>query len=174
MNANKSLWWYVLLKGIFLIAAGLFFIFRPELAVKGVAFYIGLILISGGLVGAWNVHRLRKLTDMKQWSYLAPVIALIAGFILIFFQEFTLTVFSISIGIWVLIDGIEGISNAGETSKFSKKLGRWLILFGIISLILGMYILFNPLSLVIYMTIFFGVILTLAGAFMVVLSMNTR
>ena len=174
MNVTQHAWWFLVIKGLFLLAIGLFFAFRPDMAIKGLSFYIGLILLTGGIVAIWNAHRLSRSVEVKTLSYIAPIIASAAGLILLFFPEYALTVFALSIGIWVLFDGIDQLQSAGSVSKFNKGMGRWLIFMGIISLIISIVILVNPYGLIKAMTMFFGVILMLSGAFLMALGMTLR
>jgi len=174
MNDSQHACWFLVIKGLLLLAVGLFLIFRPELAIKGISIYIGLVLLAGGLVAIWNTHRLSKIVEIKNISFFAPIVAILAGLILIILPEYALTVFALSIGIWVLFDGIDQLQSVGSVSKFNKGMGRWLIFMGILSLIISIVILLNPYSLIKVMTMFFGFILMLSGAFLMALGMTLR
>ena len=174
MIKQHHAWWFLVFKGLFLLVTGLFFIFRPEMAVKGIAFYIGLVLVTAGLVSVWNTHRISNDVKIKKLAYLSPVLAMISGIILLFFTEYALTVFAIAIGIWVLFDGIDQLQYAKVVSSSNKGMGVWLIFMGVLSLVIGIVILVNPSGLIASMTILFGVILVLAGGFLMAAGMNIR
>ena len=174
MEASKHVWWFIGLKGLFLLAVGLFFIFNAETAVKAIALYLGLILLVAGLVTIFNNYNMSKKTTIKRAAYLTPTIVTIAGLILVFYPEYALTVFALSVGIWVLMDGFIQMKSSSEVSKVNKTLGNWHLLMGALSLIVGFVIIFNPLGLVELMTVLFGIILVLSSIFLFALALKLR
>lgn len=166
-------WWFFVLKGMLLIAAGLFFMFRPEMAIKGISFYIGLILVTGGVVAVWNIHRLRAGMFSKV-IYLGPITAFIAGVILLFYTEYALTIFGLAIGLWLFIDGIDQLRSVDELSKFNKGMGRLLLLMGLFSVVIAVYIFIDPYQLIKVMTVTFGIVMLLSGGFSFALGLNLR
>lgn len=92
---------------------------------------------------------------------LYSVLYAIIGFILFFKPEITNNVVGIMIGTFLLIYGFFAIFTSIERQRI--KLFRWNFIFGILSLILGIFIMFNPLSILHFLNITFGIWLIVEG-----------
>ena len=162
--------WMMFIKGILFLFAGLFFIVKPETAVTQVSFYIGLTLIILSIVTLWYAYQRQKTTVVGPLQFLGPVVALVAGLILLFLPEFALSVFSISLGIWILLDGIIYIRVSAEMKHSGMNMGFILVLMGIVSLLIGSFIILRPMEFVKLLTVFFGLAMFLSGGFMLRMS----
>ncbi len=167
-------WWFLLVKGLFILIIGLFFLTDPKNAAKSLAFYIGLLLFLGGLFSFYHVYQQRKRGDSPPSSYLIPGMVLISGIILLFFTQYALFLFALSIGLWILIDGISQIRSGGEVKKIDVGMGRFLVFMGVVSVILSLLIILNPQGLVNFISIIFGLILSISGVFLIGLGISTR
>ena len=134
---------------------------------------IGLILVTGGIVAVWNIHRLRA-GMLNKLVYLGPIMAFVAGVILLFYTEYALTIFGLAIGLWMFLDGIDQLRAVEEVSKFNKSMGRLLLLMGLLSIVIAVYIFIDPNKLVKVMTVAFGLVMLLSGGFSFALGMNLR
>lgn len=85
------------------------------------------------------------------------VVYAIIGFIIFLKSEMTNTVVGMLIGTFLIINGILSLFSFINRNKF--KLFRCNILFGIIKIILGIFILFSPLSILNFLNILLGVVL---------------
>ena len=85
MEKSNQFWWILALKGVFLFVLGLFFMFNPDLAIKTVALYVGIVLTVVGIFIFWNTSRMKSVHPDVRVSYLSPVIMILAGLILMFF-----------------------------------------------------------------------------------------
>lgn len=156
-----------IVKGLLLGILGLAFIIWPGQMAAGIAFYLGLLMLTGALVSLYYTYRLNKSMEFSAISYIAPVAVLIGALVLLFFPQYALSVFAFAIGIWVLMDGVGQIRLSRKVDSNIKGMGNWLFVMGIISLIIGVVIVLKPYELVKMMTIFFGLILLISGAFQV-------
>ena len=158
---------FMVLKGLLLGLLGLVFIAWPGEVASGLAFWIGFLLLTVGLVSAIYTYRVNKLVEFKIWSYLVPLSAVTGGLIFLLFPRFTLSIFALIIGIWILLEGIQQVRLAGTIETMGKGPGNWMLILGIVSLILGLVIIFKPFELVEAVTIFFGILMLISGVFMI-------
>lgn len=168
-----KIWWFLVLKGLLLLLVGLLFVFKPEEAVKGLSFYLGLFLLAAGIIGLVSIPKNVE-KGFRLLAYLAPAVALTSGIVLIFFAEFALIVFALAAGIWIFNDGIEQLRRVSDVSKMDKGIGRWMIFMGILSLLLAVMIFLEPMRLVNLITVFFGIVLIISGAFSTILGFRLR
>ena len=174
MDHSKNAWWTALLQGLFLLLVGLFFVFRPETAIKSVSIYIGLILLLIGLASALRISKINKELTGKGPSYIVPIVLLVAGVVLIFFSTYAFTVLALAIGIWLLMDGISQVKGSGEISKLDKNIGNGLLILGIITILLSITIFMNPEGLFKVLAILFGLNLSISGAVLVILGIKLK
>ena len=99
---------------------------------------------------------------------------ILAGIILMFFSEYALTLIAFVVGIVILIDGFSQLRRGGELSKFDDRMGKGLLIMGILSVVIALIIVFNPYSLVRFMTILIGIVLSLSGVFLFLLGITSK
>lgn len=154
------------IKGLILVALGIFFISHPEKAAVNLLYYIGLIMMFFGLIILINTIRTDKSHRNSIAAYLLPSGIILSGIFLLFFAKHALIFFAFLAGLLILTDGISLLSLTG----FSRSIGRLLSFFGIFSVLLGLLILMNPTSLIVLLSVLFGVIMILSGIFILMIS----
>jgi len=164
---GRSFRTFSILKGLLLGCLGLALIIWPGQMAAGFAFYIGLILLAGGLVSLFYTYRLNQAGELRVISYLAPISVLIGSFILLVYPQYALSVFALVIGIWILMDGITQLRISGQVNSANKGIANWLLIMGIVSLIIGVVIILRPYELIKMMTMIFGFVMLVSGAFQV-------
>ncbi len=131
--------------GVLAVLAGIFILFQPAEAAFVVTIVIAIYAIAAGLVyaglGIFSKHK----GGWARVGHIAlGILFIIAGVVaLVNLQQATawLAVFvAILIGILWIVEGIVSLSTLGDAS--SKV---WTIIFAIISIIAGLYLVFSPL-----------------------------
>ena len=131
--------------GVLAVIAGLFIIFQPANAAFLVTIVIAIYAIAAGLVYAGLGVFSRQKGGWARVGHIAlGILFIIAGIIaLVNLQQTTawLAIFiAILVGIMWIVEGIVALSTLGDAR--SKV---WSIIFAIISIIAGLYLLFNAL-----------------------------
>jgi len=131
--------------GILAILAGLFILFQPANAAFVVTVVIAIYAIAAGLVYAGLGIFSKQKGGWARVGHIAlGILFIVAGIIaLVNLQQATawLAIFvAILVGIMWLVEGIVSLSTLGDAP--SKV---WTIIFAIISIIAGLYLLFNAL-----------------------------
>ena len=164
---GRSFRTFSIIKGLLLGCLGLVLIVKPGQMAAGIAFYVGLIMLAGGLVSFFYTYRLNKSGEFRSISYVAPVSVLVGSLILLVFPQYALSVFALVIGFWILMDGVSQIRISRQVNPSSKGIGRWLLVMGVISLIIGVLIVLRPYELIKMMTMLFGSLMLISGVFQV-------
>jgi uncharacterized membrane protein HdeD (DUF308 family) len=154
--------------GILAIIAGLFIIFQPANAAFVVTVVIAIYAIAAGLVYAGLGIFSKQKGGWARVGHIAlGILFIVAGIIaLVNLQQATawLAVFvAILVGIMWLVEGIVALSTLGDAR--SKV---WSIIFAIISIIAGLYLLFNALAGAIVLWWILGIALVVLGIINVV------
>ena len=167
--ANKN-WWLVLLKGLLLIVLAFIIFSNPGDTLLAIALFIGLGFLFTGI--AIIVIALLGKNDLENWGWkLAEgILDVLFGFILIANPEITAIVIPFLIGFWALFYGILLTAGAFSSKEFSWSM----LLVGILTIILGYIILFNPIVMGLTLSIWIGITLLILGIANVVFSFDIK
>ena len=80
----------------------------------------------------------------------------------------------LNIGLLIFLDGMRQIKISDDIKDYHKPLGNSMIVMGIISLIIGLFIIFRPYELIKFMTIIFGLIMLFTGVFQIVIAYRMK
>ncbi|MEQ8323720.1 MAG: DUF308 domain-containing protein [Vicingaceae bacterium] len=169
----KTLRTFLLIKGLLLALLGLIFVVWPGKVASIIAFYVGILMLFGGIVSFFYTYRLSKISGFKFWSYLVPFTAIAGGFIFLIWPEQTLSLFALVIGAWVLLEGLQQLRLSGE-NRYGRRPGGWMIIMGLLSLMIGIFILTRPFELVKLLTVFYGILMLISGIFMIYSGIGSR
>ena len=126
-----------------------------SIEVIGIVFGIYIILHGIWLIAldfmAHNVY-------IPFYGIITGILSIIAGIILIAMPNVLTTVFAIALGIWIILSSVNIISISITVRKTISNWFWWLLL-GIIDLVCGVIILFNPFPSSIAITVVGGVVI---------------
>jgi uncharacterized membrane protein HdeD (DUF308 family) len=166
-------WWFLAVNGCIFAIFGLLMLFFTEDFIKTLLLYFGFVMLAGGAVllvaGINNIRRDKSGTMILVES----IVAMAIGIALIFFPEASAAVFLIMIGIWAIIIGIIQlviiVNFKGEVAN--KNL---LLLNGLLTIALGVALLFNPFQWGIFLIKVIGAFAALFGILLVYFSLKLR
>jgi uncharacterized membrane protein HdeD (DUF308 family) len=162
-------WWLILIEGILLIIIGFFFFTQPLSTSASVVFVLGLYWLISGIM---NFVRLLWDRSMWGWKIFAGILGLIAGYVVItnplastatvgVFTVYLLAFAGIFIGISDLIQAFRG--------------GGWGIgIMGVISIVIGVWLLFNGLSAMMALPYVLGALAIFSGIMAIVNSFRVK
>ncbi len=176
----KSVWWLVLLRGIFAIVLGILaFIWPVETAIAFVWVWGIWAVVDGAFMIAHAVGTRR--TDPNWiWLLVLGILGVIAGFIAMIFPAaagaLALLVLLWVIAVWAIVEGIFGIPAAASlASGGAKALG---IVFSVVSILFGVLLailLFTtPASALIGLIFVLGWYAVVAGIVLIVIAIQAR
>ena len=142
---------------IMLLLIGLLLFINPGLVVSVISYIIGFFLIAIGISQIVKYYQNRENTAMSVYLFIGIVVSVI-GFILIMKPTLIATIIPVIVGIFMLMNSIEKITLSISLKEQSDK---WYLtfIFGILTLILSVFLILNPLTGSLIVTELLGIIL---------------
>ena len=142
---------------ILALIVGIIFVIKPDLSLSTIGIIASCYIIFNGV--------LLIVLDLKASKYFMPfdglfpgILSVILGVILLCNPEILTNTFGIIMGIWIIISCINSIRVA---FAIKGKSPLWILLFiiGILDLIVGLFVVFNPFASMITATLYVGIMI---------------
>lgn len=146
----------IIISSIAAFIIGLIMVIVPDLSLQVISIIIGIYIIVHGIVLMILSFSANKYYT-PFFGVMSGVLSIILGIILIAMPNVLSTIFVIALGIWIILSSIDIISVAIASRKAIPNWGL-LLVFGIIDLIAGLIILFNPFASSISIMIIAGIV----------------
>lgn len=161
------------LNGIIAVVYGLLAIFVPSETLTVVIMYFGILIFIIGiamLIGVYNNFRKKTAYGM---DLLWTLITIIIGSLLIFRTDNVIFIFAILIGCWAILIGIAQLylMSIVKGSPGGKNV---LLVNGLISVVFGIIVLFNPFESAKFLLILSGILAFIIGVIMISLSISLK
>ena len=161
----------LIIRGILAILFGLFALFMPGVTLHLFIMVFGIFAVLDGLFSV--IISFTKIKEEHNWWYLLlqGILSLLIGFLVLRSPFLTEVLIVIYIAIWMIAVGVLEITTAVRIHKFIKG-ERWYIISGIISILAGTIILYNPMGGVWTLTWLIGINALLFGSIFLVMGMR--
>jgi len=166
-------WWFLAVNGlIFIILGGLLLFFTKE-SILTMIKYFGILLLAGSAILLFiGINNIRK--DKSAGMILMGAIASVAiGLALLLFPQPTLDLFLMLIGIWAIIIGIIQLVIIVNT-KGALANKNVILLNGLLTIALGIFLLFKPFDWAIFMGKIIGICSAVFGILLVYFGLVLR
>ena len=176
----KSVWWLVLLRGVFAVILGVLAFVWPVATAVAFVWVFAIYAIVDGVVNIVQAVSTRKTDPTWGWLLTIGVVGLIAGIVVMIFPAAAGALALLGllwiVAIWAIVSGIFGIPAAASiASGGAKVLG---IVFSVLSILFGILLailLFTtPQSALIGLIYVLGAYAVLAGIVLVVIAFQAR
>lgn len=166
-------WWIVLVRGFAALIFGLLTWFYPFISILVMVMFFGFYALVDGVMGIVLSINGRK-THQDWWLMLIwGFISVLAGFLTFFVPGITWLVLITFIAIWALVSGILQIVAAIRLHKSVGGEG-WMITAGVLSMLVGIILLVNPIQGGIALTWVIGIYAALFGVVNIALAFRMR
>jgi len=164
-NKGSVLFLLIGLKALLTIGIGLAFLINPMGMITTFSYLLGLALLVFGALGIYD--GIKKKDESSFWQLLIEdgVLQVIVGIILLAWPGLTPNIIMIIMGIWMIFGGIIQFIIA---NRYKDSLGQRNFR-GVITVILGLVIVFNPSIGVRIFTMIIGALSLIYGIYMVLL-----
>ncbi|TCO07969.1 HdeD family acid-resistance protein [Natronoflexus pectinivorans] len=158
-----------LLTGIIAMLFGLILLLFPTLTIVTFALIFGIAVLLGGATTIASALKVRDTGYSYKRKLTEGIIAALLGILILIQPETAAALFVTIIGIWAILIGaifiwsFYKISKAGFTGKLS-------LLFGILSLIMGAVLIFNPFESSRMIVVFIGIYSLVYGISMLLIN----
>ncbi|MGM0214043.1 HdeD family acid-resistance protein [Enterococcus sp. AZ109] len=156
--------WSSLILGILFIIVALLSFQDPIGNLVAIVIVIGAFAIIKGLFEIFVRNRVKELTGYQsKMPIVIGVIDIIIGVFLLFNIGAGVITLPFLFAFWFLFDSILGLLTAGSARTFSNGYYWFTVVVNIIGILLGIYLLFNPLSSVLTLSFLVGAYFMLVG-----------
>lgn len=165
--ANKNM-----LTSLVILLFGVFIFLKPDMTVKTVSFLLGIILLISGLnniVSAFNNKE--KLNDL---NIAIGIIIIVASLVLFFNPTIIASIIPLLIGIYMIISSAFKLQYLYSLKEVTNKWDTSVVVIAIITLILGVLLVFNPFGGVIAITKLIGIFLVIYAILDIVNNINIK
>ena len=156
----------VLLLSILAFVIGLLMVVVPNASLQVIGITFGIFAILFGVVLIALDFALNNIY-IPFFGILSGVLSVIVGTVLIAMPGILPTVFGIVLGIWIILSSVNIISIAIAVRKGFSKWGL-LLLLGIIDLVSGIIVLFNPFASSLSIVVLSGIVIMIHSAVTIV------
>lgn len=162
-------WWLVLLSGIVALVFGVVLVLWPEKTLMLLVVFVGIYwLVAGALsiIGAFSAR------EGRGWRVFSGFLGIIAGLVVLAYPYYSAillpTLLTLFLGIWGVVIGIVTLYQAFKGAGWGTGI------LGIISIIIGLLILANPLISAVVLVLLVAIVAIIGGCAAIGLSFRSR
>jgi len=167
-------WWLVLLRGISAILFGVLALFWPGLTLLTLVFLWGFYAIADGVFSLWAAisGHTSEMTP-RWWLAVVGAIGIVAGITALMWPGATAVAMLVLIAVWAIMIGVMQIWGAIRLRKEIDN--EWMLgLAGLLSVVLGLFLIAQPGAGVLAMVWWIGVLAIATGVIYVGLALKLR
>jgi uncharacterized membrane protein HdeD (DUF308 family) len=166
-------WWMILVQGLLLILLGIYLMNHPGELLVGLSFWLGILVLGTGVAGVAGYFASEK--EEREMAALGwSLVTILLGVIMIGNMLVTTKVVTILFAFWMLATGVL-LGNYGLQLKEDHHTFGWIILIvGVLSVILGIMMLFNMGMAAVGISTLLGLQTILAGLGFILLAFIKR
>lgn len=176
----KSVWWLVLLRGIFAIILGILAFVWPVATAVAFVWVFAIYAVVDGVVNIVQALSTRRSDPTWGWLLTIGIVGVIAGVVVMIFPAaagaLALLVFLWTIAIWAIVGGVFGVPAAASIASGGAKVMG--VVFSVLSILFGVLLailLFTtPQSALIGLIYVLGAYAVLSGLVLVVIAFQAR
>lgn len=163
-------WWLVLLEGIAAVIIGILLLTSPGIPMFALVQFIGFFWLIGGI---FRIVSIFVESSLWGWKLLAGIVGVLAGLVVLQHPVWSAVLLP---AVYVIILGVQGIILGGAGLVMAFRGGGWGTgVLGVLSIILGLVLLLNPLFIGIAVLPFvLGAIALLGGILAIVAAFAMR
>lgn len=156
----------IIVSSVIAFILGLVMAIIPGVTLQAMSIAIGIFMIIYG-VALIVLDFMSHHVYIPFYGIMSGLLSVIAGIVLIAMPNVLTVVFAIALGLWIILSSVNIISVAITVRGKVKNWGWWLLL-GIIDLICGIIILFNPFASSISLVVLGGIIIMIHSVITIV------
>ena len=167
-------WWLLLIKGVALIILALWIMFNPEQSIMTISVFMGVGLIITGIVLLMISSELKKAMENWTMRLAEGLMDIVFGFFLLAHPDVSLVIIPILIGFWIIFYGVLILAGSFQFKESMTTRRKTVLIVGIITIILGFIIAFNPDITIVTIGILIGVPVFIIGLANIFFAMNLK
>ena len=149
-----------ILESIIFIILGGILIWKAEAAIKIISIILGLIFIImwvGKIIGHFFINK--KFIEFYDYELIYGLMAVVFGFIIIYYSSTIETILRIIVGIWIIYSSFVKLTLSLKIKQVESKAWIYSVILSVVMFICGIYIILNE-----------GTIIATVGVIMIIYS----
>jgi len=167
-------WWWFLIKGVVLLAAGALVLSRPAEGYVGLSILFSVVILSGGLTQLFFALSNRKSMQGWGWTLASGIIELAIGFYLFSFPFVTMVTLPFIVGFWLVCNAFYLMGASFDLKHMGIAGWGWLLFGSILMMLVSMAVLYYPGFGVVGIIAVSATALLIGGLLNILLSLRLR
>lgn len=144
VKSTIKYWWIYLIVGILFIAGGIYIFSDPGISYISLSFFFSIMILIDGIGGIIFSISNRENMEGWGWQLAGGIISTLIGGSLVMQPELSLIVLPVFVGFWILLKGAFIVGTSFDLKKLGSDGWGWILLLGIMTLLLGLLMIINP------------------------------
>ena len=167
-------WWWFIVKGLLLIIAGIAIFSRPLEGYVGLSVLFSLVILGAGFAQIFFASSNRDVLKGWGWTLASGILDVVIGIYLLTFPLVTMATLPFILGFWLIFRSFYLAGMAFDLQSWGVTDWGWLLFGGIVSSILGFFVLYYPGAGAVSIIYVSGSAFIVAGVFNLYLSIKLK
>lgn len=172
-NANVNNWWVLTFNGIIAVLYGLLAMFVPQTTILTIVMYFGIVILIIGVAMLFGVVNNMKNKQSYAADMAISIVTIIIGGLLTFYTQKSLEIFVIVVGSWAILLGALQLYLLIKF-EYSKGTKNILLVNGLLTLIFGVILFFNPFQSASILVAISGILAFIFGVILISVSIKLK
>lgn len=172
-NANVNNWWVLTFNGIIAVLYGLLAMFVPQTTILTIVMYFGIVILIIGVAMLFGVVNNMKNKQPYAADMAISIVTIIIGGLLTFYTQKSLEIFVIVVGSWAILLGALQLYLLIKF-EYSKGTKNILLVNGLLTLIFGVILFFNPFQSASILVAISGILAFIFGVILISVSIKLK
>lgn len=172
-SVAKTVWWLVLLRGIFMVIFGIIALVSPGIALLTLIWVFGFYAILDGIAALVIGIRTRGEAHWV-WTIVQGVVSVLAGVIALIWPGVTALALLFVVAFWAIMLGIGEIGGAFSSRRRGSNTWGWTLAAGILNVVFGILLLTWPASGILTLVWLVGIFTLVGGVALILLAFRVR
>jgi uncharacterized membrane protein HdeD (DUF308 family) len=164
MERSRKFDWGALILGVLFVIAAIFAFSDPGASVIAVVFLFGIAVILKGIFELTFRRRIKEYTDKNHTAMIIiGIIDIIIGIFILLNLQIGMIAVALLFAIWIILDSVFMLITSSYIKNYSTGRFWFTVITGIIGLLIGIILLFNPIGGVLSIAFIIGIYFMIAG-----------
>lgn len=158
-NALKKMYASYIFTSICFIVIGLLLFIKAESTIEIISYVLGGFIIAIGIVSFIRYFKMKDSEKLFRYDIVYGIVSTLAGLLLVLNPHALASIIPLILGIYITINGALKIQSAFMLKSYQNKSWITALVIGILTLIFGILLIFNPFKGAVVITKVIGAIL---------------
>jgi len=154
----------MLIFSIAYLLIGLLLLVAPEQSLLGICYASGVIVLATGIANLAGYLRRRGKGSIGPFLLISGVVTTVLGVVILRHPTYVVSFLPVVFGIFIAADGALRVMTGFDLAKRRGEKWQVMLLFGILSVLLGLYLVFRPFAVAVTVAMLCGILLVVEGA----------